>query len=197
MNTTDDFSQLIRQIRRCTICQAQFTHTPRPIVQLNPNAKVLLIGQAPGKLAHDHGLPFSDPSGERLRLWLGIGETEFYDENCLAIMPMAFCFPGKQASGSGDKAPPKICAKTWHQTILSHLPNVELTLLVGRYAAQYYLEEFSDLTSLVATQSIEENKVLLLPHPSPRNNIWLKKNNWFERKTLPKIRQRLKNLLGK
>ena len=188
-------ANLLPKIHACKICQAQLPLGPRPIVQLNPNARLLLIGQAPGKLAHEHRKPFSDPSGDRLRAWLGLSPAEFYHENLVAIMPMAFCYPGKLNSGSGDKAPPKICAQTWHERIRATLPQIELTLLIGRYAAEQYQTQFNDVTSAVKAQSIEDSDSLVLPHPSPRNNIWLKKNDWFERKTLPKIRQRLQEVL--
>jgi len=191
------FNQLLEGVHKCVLCAQKLELGPKPILQVNPNARIMLIGQAPGKQAHEHGQPFLDPSGDRLRDWLGLEKSQFYDPSTIAIMPMAFCFPGKQKNGSGDKPPPKLCSKTWHSSIRTSLPNIELTLLIGRYAAEYYLEDFANLTSTMQSQDIENEEFVLLPHPSPRNNIWLKKNEWFETKTLPKIRQRLKMVLKK
>ena len=191
------YTKILNDVYKCTLCAQQLELGPKPILQMNPNAKILLIGQAPGKQAHEHGQPFLDPSGDRLRKWLGVDTSLFYNANTLAIMPMAFCFPGKQKNGSGDKPPPKICSKTWHSLLRKQLPNIELTILIGRYAAEYYLQDFSNLTSTIQTQDIKHGEFILMPHPSPRNNIWLKKNSWFETKTLPLIRQRLKEILSR
>ena len=193
----ESLSSLLKEVNHCQRCRDELMHEPNPILQISVSARILLIGQAPGRQAHEHSLPFSDPSGDRLRRWLGMDTASFYDPDRLAIMPMAFCFPGKLASGSGDKPPAKRCSQTWHARLRAQLNNIELTLLVGRYAAAGYLDDFQDLTTRVKEQSIEDSSVLLLPHPSPRNNIWLKKNTWFERKTLPVIRQRLQALLNK
>ena len=188
-------NSLLKNINQCRLCESKLPLEPKPIVQLSSSATVLLIGQAPGRVTHDKGVPFKDASGDRLREWLGIDEDTFYDKNKIAIMPMAFCFPGKLNNGSGDKPPPTICAKTWHDSILTAMPNLKLTILIGRYAAKRYAPECKDLTEAIVNYSIEGTSKFVLPHPSPRNNIWLAKNDWFETKTLPMLRQRLKTII--
>lgn len=190
-----ELEALIQQIKQCTICAADLPFSPNPIIQLSQNSKVLIIGQAPGKLAHEFNKPFLDKSGERLRSWLGVTDEEFYNKDNFAIMPMAFCFPGKNNTNSGDKAPPSICQQTWHNKIQKKLDNIKLTLLVGQYAAKQYLAEFSNLTNAIKENEVQSSDVLVLPHPSPRNNIWLSKNKWFETKTLPIVRQRINDIL--
>ncbi|GHB68870.1 IclR family transcriptional regulator [Psychrosphaera saromensis] len=186
---------LIQQIKKCNICASDLPFAPNPIIQLCQNAKILIIGQAPGKVAHNISKPFLDKSGERLRMWLDVTNEQFYNKDNFAIMPMAFCFPGKNNTNSGDKAPPSICQQTWHNKIREQLGKVELTLLVGQYAAKQYLTEFSNLTNAIKNNEVHKGEVIVLPHPSPRNNIWLSKNKWFETKTLPILRQRIKDIL--
>lgn len=180
---------VISTLSKCTLCNTN-PLLPRPIFQLHSNAKILIIGQAPGLQAHKKNRAFDDASGDRLREWLGISREQFYNEHIIAIMSMAFCYPGKVTNGSGDKAPPKICSITWHQQLLNYLNKVELTLIIGRHAAQKYVDNFVDLTSSIRNNDFTNNTIVL-PHPSPRNNIWISKNRWFETKTLPKLRQRI------
>lgn len=192
----DNVNQLINKIKQCTLCSADLPFKPNPVIQISPFAKILIIGQAPGLLAHQISTPFKDKSGERLRLWLGVSEQQFYDETQFAIMPMAFCYPGKNKQNSGDAPPPKICQQTWHQLLLKQLTQVRLTIVIGQYAAKQYVDEFSNLTNAIEKNTETNKDMVLLPHPSGRNNIWLAKNKWFETKTLPIIRQRIKDILS-
>lgn len=194
-----DTNQLIQQVRQCTICQ-DLPLGPKPILQFNPKAKILIAGQAPGRITHKKGIPFDDPSGNRLRDWMGIDRDTFYDEDLIAIVPMGFCFPGtysKESRKSGDIPPRSICAETWRDKLLSQLPNLELTLVIGRYALDWHLEmdKKVTITELVKTCDFEQNNLLPLPHPSPRNNRWLKNNPWFSAKLLPLLHQRIARIL--
>lgn len=184
---------LKQQIKSCTLCADILPLSPTPIIQLNSNAKIQIIGQAPGLATHKFNLPFKDKSGDRLREWLNISEQDFYDESKLAITPMAFCYPGKNKSGSGDAPPPKICFNTWHKSIARYLPNIEMRILIGSYAAKAYLKSYQTLET--AIQQKVQHPTIVLPHPSPRNNIWLKKNAWFEKDILPQIKDRVTNIL--
>ncbi|MGC1497003.1 MAG: uracil-DNA glycosylase family protein [Sulfitobacter sp.] len=176
----------------CTICTSRFAatatkHVPRPIVWFAPGARLLIAGQAPGMRVHKSGKPFDDPSGVRLRDWLGLDEAQFYDQSKVAIVPMAFCFPGYTAKGS-DLPPPPICAKTWRADALTMLPDVHLKILIGGHAMKYHLPGFSKVGDAVAGWRDHPPGVFALPHPSWRNTGWLKKNPWFEAKVLPKLR---------
>ncbi len=185
---------LLEDIKRCQICAEHLPLGPRPVVQAASSAKILVIGQAPGTRVHETGIPWNDPSGDRLREWLQIDKTRFYDPNIIAIMPMGFCYPGK--GNSGDLPPRPECAPTWHADVKQHLPNVALTLLIGDYAQRYYLENKPrTLTETVKANTQWSPDFIALPHPSPRNNIWLRKNPWFERDVLPYLRERIKQLL--
>lgn len=189
--------QLLKEIRACTICQ-DLPLGPNPILQFSAQAKLLIVGQAPGQITHHKGRPFDDASGNRLRDWLGIDRDTFYDPQQLAVVPMGFCYPGK--GKSGDLAPKAICAETWRNKILRELSNIELTLVIGKYAMDWHLpsRQEKNLTETVRNwrHYIEQdNSVVPLPHPSPRNNIWLKKNSWFEAELLPELRQRVNELL--
>ncbi|SFP96130.1 uracil-DNA glycosylase family protein [Enterovibrio norvegicus] len=185
---------LLEDIKRCQICAEHLPLGPRPVVQAASSAKILIIGQAPGTRVHETGIPWNDPSGDRLREWLQIDKTRFYDPNIIAIMPMGFCYPGK--GNSGDLPPRPECAPTWHADVKQHLPNVALTLLIGDYAQRYYLENKPrTLTETVKANTQWSPDFIALPHPSPRNNIWLRKNPWFERDVLPYLRERIKQLL--
>ena len=180
------FDQLMTQIAQCQICAPHLEHGCRPVVQAHPDAKILIIGQAPGVKVHQSGKPFNDASGERLRQWMGIDEGRFYDPQFLAIMPMGFCYPGK--GKSGDLPPRQECAPHWHKQLLEQLPNIELILLIGQYAQNYYLENKpKTVTETVQAWQQYQPKYLPLPHPSPRNNIWLKKNPWFEQALIPHL----------
>lgn len=190
--------QLLKEIKACTICQ-DLPLGPNPILQFSAKAKLLVAGQAPGQITHHKGRPFDDASGERLREWLGINRDTFYNQEKLAVVPMGFCYPGK--GKSGDLAPKAICAATWRNKILSVLPNIELTLVIGKYAMDWHLPERKEknLTETVRNWQHyieQDNPVLPLPHPSPRNNLWLKKNPWFEQEVVTFMRQRVSDLIG-
>ena len=192
---------LLTAINQCRICESALELGCRPVVQAHPNAKLLIIGQAPGIKVHQSGVPFNDASGERLRLWLGMDSETFYDPTKVAIMPMGFCYPGK--GKSGDLPPRKECAPQWHQALLAQLPNIEMTLLIGQYAQNYYLsnselsgsnlgDKPKTLTETVKSWQQWAPSYVPIPHPSPRNNIWLKKNPWFEQDVIPYIQALIK-----
>lgn len=188
-------TQLKREIQACTICAEKLPHKPRPITAWNPSSKILIIGQAPGRIVHETGIPWQDASGRLLREWLGITEKEFYDPNLVALMPMGFCFPGK--GPSGDMAPRPECAPHWHPKILSQLAEIKLTLLIGKYAQDFYLREKGYKT---LTENVREYRQFLpsyvpLPHPSPRNRFWLSKNPWFENELIVDIRNLIRTSL--
>ncbi len=191
---TRQFNELIGSIKACQICKAKLTHQPKPIFQLNPAAKILIAGQAPGKKAHDSGIPFDDPSGDRLRKWMGVSKEYFYDETKLAILPMGFCFPG--SGESGDLPPRNECAMEWRQSILDQLPNIKLMLVIGTYAMKWHLGDGMqrNLTETIMAWEQYRPKVMPLPHPSPRNNVWLSKNPWFEQEVLVMLRKRIKRI---
>lgn len=188
---------LKQEILACVHCRNELPLAPRPVVQLHPKARILIAGQAPGIRVHESGLPFNDPSGDRLREWLGVSREQFYDETLFAIVPMAFCYPG--TGKSGDLPPPKICAELWRHKVLDSLPNIELTLAIGAYAQRYHFPEHkTSLTDLLKRYLREPEAFdgrIPLPHPSPRNNIWLKKHPWFEQALLPLLSTRIKKLL--
>lgn len=190
---------LMTSLADCTLCADRFTathtaHKPRPIVWFQPDARILIAGQAPGARVHASGVPFDDPSGDRLRDWMGLGRDVFYDQSKVAIVPMGFCFPGYNAKGS-DLPPPKICAQTWRRPVLDSLPAVKLTLLVGGYAQKWHLGSKTSLTDTVAGWRDHAPDVFPLPHPSWRNTGWLKKNPWFEADVLPALRARINEVL--
>ncbi|MEM7294051.1 MAG: uracil-DNA glycosylase family protein [Pseudomonadota bacterium] len=187
-------SKVLSEVRACTHCAEHLPLGPRPVLRAKRGAKVLLVGQAPGTRVHASGIPWDDPSGDRLREWLGVDKKVFYDERLIAIVPMGFCYPGK--GKSGDAPPRPECAPLWHEKILAGLPQIELTLLIGQYAQQYYLEdEYKTLTERVRNWREAPPNFLPLPHPSPRNRLWLKKNSWFEEEVLPYLSERISSLL--
>ncbi len=191
------------RIAGCRICAERFAatataHAPRPVVWFGPGARILLAGQAPGARVHASGRPFDDPSGERLRAWMGIDAATFYDRARVAILPMAFCFPGYGVRGS-DLPPPPICARTWHGPAMDTVGDVPLTLLIGGYAHRYHLGRAGaagGVTATVARWRDHAPGVFPLPHPSWRNTAWLKKNSWFEAELLPVLRTRVAAVLG-
>ncbi|PLT27308.1 uracil-DNA glycosylase family protein [Pseudoalteromonas sp. MelDa3] len=189
--------QLIDQVSKCVICDPHLPLGARPVIQFNPNARILIAGQAPGIKVHETGVPFNDASGNRLREWLGLTRDEFYDANNIAILPMGFCYPGR--GKSGDLPPRKECAPAWREQLLAALPNIELTIVLGKYAQAYHLPETKKmpLTELVKSWREYWPNYLVLPHPSPRNNIWLKKNPWFEQDVLPELDKRIATILNK
>lgn len=192
---TGTFSSLLADVRACSICAPHLIDGVRPVVQLHPQAKILIAGQAPGRKVHESGVPFDDASGERLQHWMGVSRATFYDAQKIAIMPMGFCFPG---SGSSGDLPPRVeCAPAWRARLLAHLKNVELTLVIGQYAQQYDLgSKAVSVTSNVKSWRTVWPSKLPLPHPSPRNNIWLRRNPWFEVDVLPALRERVAVLLA-
>lgn len=192
-------SKLSKEIRGCRLCAVRFKethsrHLPRPVVWFRPEARLLVAGQAPGARVHETGRPFTDASGDRLRAWMGISEEDFYDLMRVAIVPMAFCFPGYNEKKS-DLPPPPICARTWHARVLRELSNVRLSLLVGGYAQRYHLGAKSSVTATVNNWRSYGPDVFPLPHPSWRNTAWIKKNPWFETDLLPVLQARVKELM--
>lgn len=178
---------LLQQIRQCRLCEPYLTLGANPIIQANKEAKLLIIGQAPGTRVHKTSIPWNDPSGDRLRQWLELDKTAFYDARKIAIMPMGLCYPGK--GKSGDLPPRKECAPQWHSQVLEQLPNIGMTLLVGQYAQNYYLQNKpKTLTETVRAWQQWAPHYLPLPHPSPRNTLWLKRNPWFEAEVVPFMR---------
>ncbi len=184
------------EVRACRLCAAELPLGPRPVLHVSPEARLLLVSQAPGTKVHETGMSFNDRSGDRLRDWLGITREEFYGNRRLAIMAMGFCYPGREVRG-GDKPPMRICAPTWHPRLRPLLPHVEMTLLVGQYAHVYYLGDRrkKTLTDTVRAWRDYFPEFLPLPHPSWRNTFWLKENPWFEREVLPELRRNVKRLL--
>ncbi|MCL1139080.1 uracil-DNA glycosylase family protein [Shewanella pneumatophori] len=193
--------QLIKlqtDIAHCQICAASLPLGAKPIVQLGASAKILIAGQAPGRKTHEKGRPFDDASGKRLRSWLGVSEAQFYNPDLFAIVPMGFCFPGSYSKidkQSGDKPPRPECAAKWRQEVLKQLEQIELTLLVGKYAIEWHMQQKLTVTQSVAQWQSLWPKTLVMPHPSPRNNIWLKQHPQFEADIVPKLQQRIATLI--
>lgn len=224
MNKSEELHTLIQQILACHLCQADLPLPAKPIVQFSQHSKILIAGQAPGIRAHEKGIPFHDASGKRLRNWLGVTEDQFYDDQLFAILPMGFCFPGtiiKNGKKSGDKPPMPLCAKTWRASVLKELNQVELTIILGQYAIDYHLTKShltkshisqSHLTHAQAKTNAQPKKLsvtdavmnwqeywpenIVLPHPSPRNNIWIKRHPQFETDILPVLKQRVSEILS-
>jgi len=179
--------QLLSDIRSCTVCAAHLPHGVRPIIQASSNARILIIGQAPGSKVHGSGIPWDDLSGKELRRWMGMDDATFYDAQKVALMPMGFCYPGK--GKSGDLPPRKECAPLWHAKVLEGMTALRLTILIGAYAQQYYLgtKAASTITETVKNYKNYLPQYLPLVHPSPRNNIWQRKNLWFEKELVPML----------
>ena len=180
----------IAEVRACRVCEEHLPLGPRPVVRASTSARLLIVGQAPGTRVHETGIPWNDPSGDRLRDWLGLDRDAFYDEGRIAIMPMGFCYPGVDRNG-GDKPPRRECAPLWHDRLLAQMPAVRLTLLVGMYAQQRYLGRARrrTLTETVRAWRDYLPDFLPLPHPSWRNTAWLRKNPWFEAEIVPFLRR--------
>jgi uracil-DNA glycosylase len=187
------------EIRGCRLCAARFAatataHEPRPVVWFRPSARLLIAGQAPGARVHASGRPFTDPSGDRLRDWTGLSEAEFYDLSRVAIVPMAFCFPGYDAKGS-DLPPPPVCAKTWRARVMADLSAVRLTLLVGAHAIRWHLGA-RDVSATVADwRGPAARGIFPLPHPSWRNTAWLRRNPWFDAELVPALRGAVRKVM--
>ena len=192
---------LLREVRRCRVCAHKLPNEPRPLVVASASSRVLIIGQAPGRIAHETGVPWNDKSGDRLREWLGVTDAQFYDESLFAIVPMGLCYPGKaRGAGGGDKPPRPECAKLWHPRILPRLTRVELTIYIGLYAFEqsppHLAKEVHSLADGVRAARLLLPDRIVLPHPSPRNQMWIKRNPWFERDLLPALRTQVSSVLA-
>lgn len=187
--------QLLAEIRQCTVCKKHLPLGPRPVLDASKKSKILLIGQAPGTKVHASGVPWDDASGDRLRDWLGMDKATFYNPDNIAIVPMGFCYPGK--GKSGDLPPRPECAPLWHAQLLAQMPGIKLTLLIGQYAQKYYLQDNArkNLTETVRAFREFLPQYFPLPHPSPRNNIWQKKNPWFQEELLPELENVVRHIL--
>lgn len=184
---------LLKDVRACTICAADLPAGPRPVLQAKASARILIAGQAPGRKVHASGIPFDDASGDRLREWLGLSRQEFYDPKLTAIIPMGFCYPG--TGKSGDLPPRSECSATWHDALLKFLPRLELRVVIGQYALDYHLGRSKrSLTERVAAWQEHWPQAIPLPHPSPRNNIWLRRNPWFEAEVIPALQQQVQKI---
>ncbi|PTQ96077.1 uracil-DNA glycosylase [Paraburkholderia sp. GV068] len=183
--------KLLSDIRSCTLCASKLPHAPRPVLAASAQARILIVGQAPGARVHASGIPWSDASGARLRAWLGVDDATFYDDSKFAIVPVGFCYPGR--GRSGDLPPRPECAPRWHEELIQHLGAVRLTLLVGQYAQQFGLGDARGptLTDTLTRWQEYGPRVMPLPHPSPRNIAWFKRNPWFEADVLPALRARV------
>ena len=187
---------LLPQVRACRLCEHALPHGPRPVVQISRTATILIAGQAPGRRVHETGIPFNDPSGERLREWMGIDRDTFYDDKKIALLPMGFCYPGTGANGSGDLPPRAECAPAWREALLANLPKLQLTIVIGQYAQAYHLKTAKQsVTDAVRAWKTYWPQQIPLPHPSPRNQMWVKKNPWFTREVLPALRKRTAELI--
>ena len=186
---------LLTEIRQCTICSDSLAFGPRPVLAAHPQSKIAIIGQAPGSVVHRTGTPWDDQSGKNLRMWMGINDATFYDEKQIALIPMGFCYPGK--GKTGDLPPRKECAPQWHAQLFDEMKNLELILLIGKYAQDEYLENSKPiLTSTVQNFKEYLPKHFVLPHPSPRNNIWQAKNEWFKDEVLPTLKSTVSSILN-
>jgi len=192
---TQALRQILKEIRSCTVCESELPHAPRPVLVADARAVILIAGQAPGRKVHETGIPWNDPSGDRLRGWLGLTRSEFYDRSKIAIIPMGFCFPG--TGPSGDYPPRPECRRTWHERLLPLLRNIKLRIIVGSYAQNFHLPQQGNptLTQTVAAWRQFTPDYFPLPHPSPRNQLWLRRNPWFERDVLPQLRATVQQVL--
>jgi len=189
--------KLLNDIKKCTHCMPNLPLGPNPVVSASPKSRIMLIGQAPGTAVHASGIPWDDKSGDNLRGWLGIGKEDFYNPDLIAIMPMGFCYPGR--GKSGDLPPRKECAPLWHEKMWSHLNNIQLTILIGQYAQKEYLKGKQKKTLTETVKSFEEYLpgFIVLPHPSPRNNIWRAKNKWFDEAVIPTLKEKVAQIIDK
>ena len=195
MSQTNTIVALKKNIKACTLCADYLHYAPKPVFSFSKKSKILVVGQAPGIKVHESGIPWNDASGDRLREWMQVSKEQFYDTKYFSIVPMAFCYPGK--GKSGDLPPRRECADKWMQPILGKIPQIKLTLLIGQYSQQWFLNvtKKNTLTKTVKSWKEYQPKYFVLPHPSPRNNIWLKKNPWFEKQLVPRLKERVKELI--
>ena len=185
---------LLAEVRACRHCEADLPLGPRPVLRASATARLLIVGQAPGTRVHATGIPWNDPSGDRLRQWLQLTRERFYNEAQIAIVPMGFCYPGR--GKSGDLPPPPDCAPLWHEALLARMPRLELILLVGSYAQNYYLGRSRETLAQRVQRFREfDPKFFPLPHPSPRNTLWLRRNPWFESEVVPALRARVASVI--
>ena len=191
-----DLAAVLRAARACRLCETHLPLGPRPVLRARASARLLIVGQAPGTRVHETGVPFNDPSGERLRAWLDVDRDTFYDESRIAIVPMGLCYPGRDARGA-DRPPRPECAPLWHPPLRAGLTGIELTLLVGQYAQAYYLgrRRHKTLTETVRAWPDYGPAYLPLPHPSWRNTAWLRRNPWFQSELVPELRRRVRALI--
>ena len=195
MNQINTIAVLKKNIKACTLCADYLPCAPKPVFSFSKKSKILVVGQAPGIKVHESGIPWNDASGDRLREWMQVSKEQFYDTNYFSIVPMGLCYPGK--GKSGDLPPRMECAEKWMQPILGKIPQIKLTLLIGQYSQQWFLNgtKKNTLTKTVKSWKEYQPKYFVLPHPSPRNNIWLKKNPWFEKQLVPKLKKKVKELI--
>jgi uracil-DNA glycosylase len=187
---------LLTAVRACTACAAYLPLGPRPVLRAAATARILIVGQAPGARVHETGIPWDDPSGERLRSWMSVSKDDFYDESRIAIIPMGYCYPGR---GHGGDLPPRSeCAQLWLEKLLAKMPLIELTLLIGLYAQRHFLGASRKASLAETTRAWAQYgpRYIPLPHPSPRNTPWLQRNSGFEQELLPALRKRVNALLG-
>ena len=186
-------SQLTKDISNCKICSDSLELGPRPVLSFSTESKIAIIGQAPGTKVHKSGIPWDDASGKNLRAWLGVDESQFYNPNIFAIVPMGFCYPGK--GKTGDLPPRKECAPQWHKPIFEITQDLKYYILIGKYAQDYYLNDKITLTECVKNYKEYLPKYICLPHPSPRNNIWMNKNSWFKNEVLPELKGLVQSII--
>ena len=190
----NSLTSLMVRVRACTVCKDSLPNLPRPIVQASTTARIVIIGQAPGRRVQESGIPWDDPSGENLRAWLDVSRDDFYDVSKVALIPMGFCYPGSTANG--DKPPRPECAPLWHDDIMQYLPEDRLMIIIGQYAQARYLDDRQPtLTATVAQWNTYLPHRVVLPHPSPRNRHWLTKNPWFESETVPAVQARVRSAI--
>jgi len=185
---------LLSAVRACRVCESHLPLGAHPVLRAEESASILVVGQAPGARVHWTGIPWDDPSGERLREWMGVEKDAFYDASRIAIIPMGYCYPGR--GKGGDLAPRRECAALWLDQLLARLPRIELTLLIGQHAQRHFLgsRRKQSLTATVRAWQVYAPRYLPLPHPSPRNQPWFKHNSWFERQLVPVLRARIRAL---
>jgi len=195
ISESKQIKKLKSDIAKCVICENHFDHKPNPVCDFSATSKIVIIGQAPGRIVHESGIPWDDKSGDNLRQWMDIDKEVFYDASLIGIVPMGFCYPG--TGKSGDLPPRKECAPQWHQLIMDQMKDIELILLIGKYAQDYYLKKTAkkNLTETVRNFYEYLPRYFVLPHPSPRNNIWMKKNEWFAEDLLPILKKETKRVL--